>query len=378
MGRRARLLAGAAVIALLLAGCAPEETPLPDDLSEGSLDGRWAELGTSPGVATLVIDGDQWRVDSSEGPRADSTCGTIAGTWESLEAGQTATSASVSIPKECPGFTLGSWAQRTRLAGFDGNVLVLLDDKGEEIGRLASVPPSAVDWDASELVGAWSVAYPENFAGSTIVLDSRVFTLHFPCGELQGDWATLDGEFLAILWGSGGCPIEETQAPWLFSATSLARDGDAWHLLDSSGETLATLVADPDWPPPLYETFPVEQQRAMLASPVALPSTLEPGNLVGTWVSRGSERGSSVAFFADGTWRGIDNCNDGLGRWKTLSNGRVLLVAPSFSTLMYCGNKPLEEWIGSVKLAGFDGHELVMLDNAGNELDRLDKIVRAT
>ena len=371
MARRAQLLAGTALFALVLAGCTAGETWLPDALSGGSLDGRWAELGTSPGVATLVIDGDGWRVDPSEDSAATGTCGVIAGTWESLEEGRPASPAATSIPKECAGFTLGSWAQRTRLAGFDGNVLVLLDDEGEEIGRLASVPPSVVDWDASELVGAWSITYPEAFVGSTIVLDARIFTLHLPCGELQGDWATLDGEFVAILWGSGGCAIEEAQAPWLFSATSLERDGDAWRLLDSSGGILATLAAHPDWPPPLYETFPVEQQRAMLASPVALPSTLDPRSIVGEWASLGSGRGSTVEFYADGTWRGTDDCNDGLGRWKALRDGRLLLVAPSISHAVYCGIHPVEEWIGSVKLAGFDGSELVMLDNAGNELDRL-------
>lgn len=43
---------------------------------------------------------------------------------------------------DCPGVQLGRWVDEAARAGFDGQVLVLLDAGGAELGRLRR-PPAA-------------------------------------------------------------------------------------------------------------------------------------------------------------------------------------------------------------------------------------------
>lgn len=332
-------------------------------------------MGASSDIAPLVIDGDEWLIDISVDPRGNTACGPVSGEWLVLDDGRVSTtSPQIEVPEECPSFTLSSWLKQTHFAGLDGTLLVLLDEDGDELGRLSPVPPSPVDWSAKQMVGAWSVTYPADFVGSTIEIGAKIYTANLPCGQIQGDWAALDGAFAAIVWGGNGCPPEEDQAPWLFGATSIELDNGSWRLKDANGNLVATLIPDLEWTPSEFDNTPSPEVWADLSNPVSLPSTLTPGSIVGEWASLSSGRASTVEFSDDGTWRGTDGCNDGSGRWKALANGRLLIVAPSIMLALGCAGGLAEEWLGSARLAGFDGDELVLLDSAGNELDRLVEV----
>ncbi|UDF12789.1 META domain-containing protein [Antiquaquibacter oligotrophicus] len=294
------------------------------------------------------------------------------GTWQTHEDGRVSISRRTApIPAHCPGSVLVSWLDRTSLAGIEKGVVVLLDAEAEEVGRLSPVPESGVDWHSRDLVGAWTVTDPENIAGSTLEFAPRMYILTMPCGELMGDWGSLDGVFLAMVWGSGGCRLADDEIPWLVGAREADLDDGTLSLRDEDGSVLARLERDPDSASGGWPAFSAEEVAAELADPVALPASLSPGSIAGEWTSLTSERASSVHFDPDGTLRGTDDCNDQLGRWAPLQDGRVLVVVQSVMTLMYCGERPIEEWDWRVRLAGFDGETLVMLDNTGAELDRL-------
>jgi hypothetical protein len=125
-----------------------EPVPLPGNLVIADLDGRWFAVGESPGGPALVLDGATWKVDVYIDPRADSFCGSTYGRWIELSKGRVLTDPAspgltISVPEgfDCQGTELVSWLRFTRLAGLDGDQLVLLDATGEELGRLELVPP---------------------------------------------------------------------------------------------------------------------------------------------------------------------------------------------------------------------------------------------
>ena len=114
-------------------------------------------------------------------------------------------------------------------------------------------------------------------------------------------------------------------------------------------------------------------QRAELDAPRApVAASLRPATaagLAGTWVPENGGPGS-VAFRADGTYKGSDGCNHYGGQW-TVGSGGSLSVTPSGSTLIACAgtNVPLEAWTATS--AGFDGETLVLVAPDGHVVDRL-------
>lgn len=73
-------------------------------------------------------------------------CGPVSGEWLALGDGRVrTTSPEVGVPEECPAFALSSWLEQTHFAGLDGSLLVLLDEQGEELGRLAPVLAASVE-----------------------------------------------------------------------------------------------------------------------------------------------------------------------------------------------------------------------------------------
>lgn len=72
----------------------------------------------------------------------------------------------------------------------------------------------------------------------------------------------------------------------------------------------------------------------------------------------------------DGTWIGSDGCNGGSGRWA-MGDGGELLVTAGPSTLIGCEGVGVPGLFAQSALAGFDGAELVLLDQTGAELVKL-------
>jgi hypothetical protein len=109
--------------------------PLPDDLAPADADTltvRWVPAdGSSSSTETpyveLAADGS-WQ--GSDG------CNGQVGRWVSGPDGALLAVAGGSTLIGCDNVPVGSWLSETSRAGFDGDVLVLLDAQGGELGRL--------------------------------------------------------------------------------------------------------------------------------------------------------------------------------------------------------------------------------------------------
>jgi hypothetical protein len=86
--------------------------------------GRW---NAEQPFAEFATDGE-WR--GSDG------CNGGSGRWTSGRAGALLATAGISTLIGCHGVPVPSWLGQTHRAGFDGDVLVLLDQTGKELGRL--------------------------------------------------------------------------------------------------------------------------------------------------------------------------------------------------------------------------------------------------
>lgn len=111
-------------------------SPLPASLrpaGRSDLLGRWVPAGSGrqnaarASFAEFVSDGD-WR--GSDG------CNGGSGRWVSGPAGTLLATAGAATLIFCDSPPVPSWLAQTYRAGFDGDVLVLLDQTGKELGRL--------------------------------------------------------------------------------------------------------------------------------------------------------------------------------------------------------------------------------------------------
>ncbi|MCD2440901.1 hypothetical protein LQ757_01305 [Agromyces sp. SYSU K20354] len=107
--------------------------PLPESLAPASTDdliGRWDPVGlsvmTDPHVVFLAF-GDWNGSDGCNGQR---------GRWAFEDDGGLLTTTGGSSDMWCEGAPVSSWVTGARLAGLDGQELVLLDRDGVELGRL--------------------------------------------------------------------------------------------------------------------------------------------------------------------------------------------------------------------------------------------------
>ena len=104
--------------------------PLPSSLTVGSHEGQWAAEGTdvSTGAGVEFAADGTWT--GSDG------CNGGSGRWAADASGGFLATSGVSTLMACEGASVPSWVAQARLAGFDGDVLVLLDRDGGELGRL--------------------------------------------------------------------------------------------------------------------------------------------------------------------------------------------------------------------------------------------------
>jgi heat shock protein HslJ len=95
-----------------------------------ALTGRWvpaAEAGGGRAYLELLADGS-WR--GSDG------CNGVGGRWVAGPGGTVLAVGGASTLMACAGSPVGNWFEQARRAGLDGRTLVLVDDRGEETGRL--------------------------------------------------------------------------------------------------------------------------------------------------------------------------------------------------------------------------------------------------
>lgn len=109
-----------------------EPAPLPDHLVAPSIDrllGRWASTGGARNDPHVVLDADlTW--SGSDG------CNGASGAWATGADGRFLATTGISTAIGCDGAPVPSWVGSAQRVGLDGEVLVLLDRDGAELGRL--------------------------------------------------------------------------------------------------------------------------------------------------------------------------------------------------------------------------------------------------
>ncbi|MBG6053675.1 hypothetical protein IWX81_000065 [Salinibacterium sp. CAN_S4] len=106
--------------------------PLPGSLTPGSLEGQWAAEGVDASLGAGVDFAADGTWTGSDG------CNGGSGRWAADASGGFLATSGVSTLMACEGALVPSWVAQAQLAGFDGDVLVLLDSDGVELGRLVT------------------------------------------------------------------------------------------------------------------------------------------------------------------------------------------------------------------------------------------------
>jgi heat shock protein HslJ len=225
----------------------------------------------------------------------------------------------------------------------------------------------------------WTLADAGAEAGTVVGLTPGELTIYQECGGLMAAWrADAQGLFVGSLAASTDACDPETRVGWLDKAAAYRLDGRNVVLLDVDGRTVARLVASGEPPRPDRESFEVtEQVRNSFGPAASLPARLRVAGhkeLLGRWVPIGEKWGTPkpphLELRADGRWLGWDGCNGSGGGWVLGSAGTVLATTGP-STLIGCDGAPVNAWLSSARLAGFDGATLVLLDQDAKELGRL-------
>lgn len=253
------------------------------------------------------------------------------------------------------------------------------------LGGCVAHPSDPIAFD--ELTGTWEVEPTAAAPAVPLTLeltDDGLIAWNDSC-KAAGQWATLDGAFLARLgpvdgacWGGS---TRENYLEWLDTAAWVSMDDGMVVLTDTSGSVAARLTAIPEADPPTIVPMPPGAEpgptaRELSATPAAIPEGLTPTTPQGRWAVP-TQPDLSVVFTGS-TWAletprdaMIEYCGTREGRFVSLDEGRILTSPPS-ETLI--GDVCLAEeavWLMSTRLTALDGEELVLLSADAIELGRL-------
>jgi hypothetical protein len=339
--------------------------PLPAGLAEGDVTGRWESAGGSLAGVILEFWADGWN--------ASDDCGEIYGRWAPPEGGGLLATTLVVAPFEsCDVSSLTAAFADLRLAGFDGETLVLLDGDAKEIGRFlpADDPMRAVD-----LLGLWLVDVEGLDEATSLFVGPGYLALTNMCGSVSFTWLSVGSEMVASAYSGHGCLAPgEPAVGALERSVTFEKIHDGWQFTDRDGTVTATM-REPEGTGPQDESYPLDEpQRALLRArhqaPHPLPRSLDSGSVAGTWAVQGASS-IELAFTADGTWS-MSHCADAGGRWRQI--GDVLLLSPPPVEQAQCVERATNSrWSSEARLAGFDRDTLVLLDAYGAELARFGK-----
>jgi len=98
-------------------------------------------------------------------------------------------------------------------------------------------------------------------------------------------------------------------------------------------------------------------------------STLESGDVTGTWEETDSDPLVELKLADGGTVTGSDGCNQLTGTWKV--DGSEVEFGPFAATMMAC--EDVDTWLSSASSATVDGDEMTVLDENGKEVGTLTK-----
>lgn len=271
-------------------------------------------------------------------------------------------------------------------------------------GSAAAPLTSTAQQDPSTLVGLWAVKEAGEDPGTFLGIGTEgVDKLHLwkKCGRSSGSWqADSSGLLLTVLDsiesaypGSGQtlqCPESVADTPWLTRATGYRADNADRLLLDVDGKVLARLTPAPkaDLPTDSSIEIPVpvtEPQRAAMSRPAPpLPRGYRPAtrtSMPGRWEAAHPRADFATAPYADveadGTWRGHDGCTSDGGLSNVGPDGAAL-TSQGPGLLIGCEPEGEVSLLpGGIRRAGFDGRDLVLFDDNGDEVRRLRRVAIA-
>jgi hypothetical protein len=241
----------------------------------------------------------------------------------------------------------------------------------------------------SALTGRWRISGAGIEAGTLVNVYPGSMSIFLDCGSLHVSWdARPGGDLLGeVNGGNGNCFAggDEFEPSWVASAAAFSLDGPRRRILDDSRRVLAILSPTPrrpKVPPGTAESvtdpprISREERAAMDAQPPPLPAGVRPATrddlIGGMWMllDRQGIFAPTLHFRADRTYHLSDGCNGGAGRWVIL-DGAVLYTRGGM-TLEGCDNLNLLD--DTVRSAGMDGEQLVLVDQQGRELHRLVRV----
>jgi hypothetical protein len=113
--------------------------------------------------------------------------------------------------------------------------------------------------------------------------------------------------------------------------------------------------------------------HCQLSSPGLLPATRS--ELLGRWVPaklpKDERVASSYVFLsADGSWSGVDRCNNFEGKWDVGQQGAIDAVLSYISAVGCSTGVNFELWLTEATHAGFYGSTVVLVDAKGHVTGR--------
>jgi hypothetical protein len=247
------------------------------------------------------------------------------------------------------------------------------------------------DSHPADLVGLWRVTgEPGESGDSWMRFDTRSVTVWRDCGVVEGSWRANDELLVAdtyLTYGEGCLVPDAIAVDWLRSVQGYTTTHRGIDLLDTTGDTVTTLIDDDSRPPAnLYNTAdmgdldPTAEMVSELASGAPLPAGADPATgIVGRWIAADETSTASdepyVEFHADGSYTTTEGCNRTGGRWA-LGDDADFLATVGVTTDVACDMIEIPAWVGSTASIGAEHGEtdaivLTLYDKDAHPLGRL-------
>lgn len=248
-----------------------------------------------------------------------------------------------------------------------------------------SVSPSEASEPAVALIGLWKVQAEGESDSTWVVFTAGGFTVERDRRLIDGSWATGDDQVLAMVssWQGGS---QNRYVRWLTSAHSFRRAGSSRLLLAEDGHVLATLAPTTKAPNPIGALpelmdpptlSPTGSDALSRPTPAPSPGTsLDTAGVVGSWQAGTVEGQYSIPLLTlrrDGTYLTSDGCNGTGGRWRLISDNRILTTIGGSAGVGCAIVVDVPTWFAHTRTIGISGDRLTLYDHAGTALGSLDR-----
>ena len=248
-----------------------------------------------------------------------------------------------------------------------------------------SASPIETSEPAVALIGLWKVKAENESPSTWVVFTAGGFTIERDRRLIDGSWATGDDQVLAMVssWQGGS---QNRYVTWLTSAHSFRKAGSNRVLLAEDGDVLATLAPAKKAPNPIGALPELMDPPTLsptgsdtLSRPTPAPSpgeSLDTASAVGSWQA-GTVKGQySIPLLTlrrDGTYVTSDGCNGFGGRWRLITDNRILTTTGASAGVGCEIIVDVPTWFAHTRTIGIDGDRLTLYDHTGTALGSLDR-----